>query len=221
MYRFRKQLLTGLLSFLLIFSLIGCGDDDDDDNDSLPEVSTAAYIVNGGAQTLSVFNIETSEVTNDVLNVGNIPSDIKIRGDKAYVVNYGDNSVQIIDLENRSGVYITPSLDAFRATAAAADWSRAPGFYMVLTDKEGESIWPIFGASFILMHKEQNDAEKVKSMLEFFHWCYRYGRSVAENLHYIAMPESVVRMIETLWRDQIRVDGKNVWNEGSIVPDGL
>jgi len=107
MYRFRSRIFIGLLSSLLIFSLIGCGDGDDDDDNNDGEVlgvSKAAYIVNGAAETLSVFNIETSEITNDVLTVGKWPADIKIRGNEAYAVNTGDNSIQIIDLETLTDI---------------------------------------------------------------------------------------------------------------------
>ena len=99
MRKFRNHLIISLLSFSLIFALVCCGEDDDEEVD-VPQVSRAAYIVNGAAETLSVFDIETSEMKNDVLTLGKIPSDIRIHEDKAYVVNYGDNSVQIIDLES-------------------------------------------------------------------------------------------------------------------------
>lgn len=94
---YRNQLFIGLLSLMLVFALIGCGDDDDDDG--VLEVSKAVYIVNGAAETLSVFNPETSEMQNDVLTVGKWPNDIQILNGKAYVVNTGDNNVSIIDLE--------------------------------------------------------------------------------------------------------------------------
>ena len=95
MNRFRNQILIGLSGLLLIFSLMGCGEDDEGE---IPEVSRAAYILNGAAETLSVFNLETSEMENDVLPVGKWPNDIQIVDNKAYVVNTGDNNVQIIDL---------------------------------------------------------------------------------------------------------------------------
>jgi len=98
MRRFKNHLIISLLSFSLILALVSCGEDDDEVD--IPQVSRAAYIVNGAAETLSVFDIETGEMNNDVLTLGKIPSDIRIHGDKAYVVNYGDNSVQIIDLES-------------------------------------------------------------------------------------------------------------------------
>jgi len=85
------------LLVMCICILTGCGEKEETPEVSVP-VARAAYIINGNAQTISVFDIEKSEVRNDVLPVGKYPADIKIRGDRAYVVNSGDNSIQIIDL---------------------------------------------------------------------------------------------------------------------------
>ncbi len=62
-------------------------------------------------------------------------------------------------LRNRAGQYVAPSAQAFQAAAANADWARAPGFYVVLTDQPGAASWPITGASFILMHTQSKDAQ--------------------------------------------------------------
>ena len=97
MYRFRNFIFCGLFSLLLVFAMIGCGEDEEENNTQ--EVAKAAYIINGSSQTISVFDVEKLEMKNDVLPVGKWPADIKIKGDKAYVVNTGDNNVQVIDLQ--------------------------------------------------------------------------------------------------------------------------
>ena len=43
------------------------------------------------------------------------------------------------------------------AAAAGADWAKAPGFYLILTDLPGAKSWPIAGATFILIPKQPND----------------------------------------------------------------
>jgi len=90
----RKYFLitTLILSCFLVF--FGCGEDDgtgDDIGGSL------AYIMNGAAETLSIFDINAKTMQNDVLQIGKWPNDVKVHGDLLYVVNTGDNNVQIID----------------------------------------------------------------------------------------------------------------------------
>jgi len=55
------------------------------------------YVLNNLGRTLSKMNLETSEITNDILTVGNIPNRIHTRGDKIYVVNSTPAGIAIID----------------------------------------------------------------------------------------------------------------------------
>ncbi|MDX1763173.1 MAG: phosphate ABC transporter substrate-binding protein PstS [bacterium] len=123
------------------------------------------------------------------------------------------NQMAHVVLKNRAGQYVAPTAESFQAAAANADWSNAAGYYLVLTDQPGEESWPITGASFILLHRQQPAEEKAKQMLDFFAWCFRKGEAQARALHYIAMPENVVGLIENTWAADIRTGGKTVWQK--------
>jgi phosphate transport system substrate-binding protein len=64
--------------------------------------------------------------------------------------------------------------------------------------------WPIAGATFILVQKQQPDEEKAKAMFKFFDWCYKHGDSIAEELHYVPIPDNVVTMIEDMWSNDVK-----------------
>jgi len=115
------------------------------------------------------------------------------------------NKIPFAKLANAAGKYVDPGMESFSAAAAAADWKNAPGFYMVLTNQPGEKSWPIVGATFILVHKDQMDGDKAKTMLKFFDWCFKHGDKVAEELHYVPIPDSVVELIQTAWSKNIRL----------------
>jgi len=114
-------------------------------------------------------------------------------------------------LQNRDGNYVAPTSATFQAAAANADWEKAEGFYLVLTDQPGAESWPITGASFILVHKEQANVETAREVLKFFDWCYRNGGKTAAKLDYVPMPEKVVALVEKAWKEQIKAGGKPVW----------
>lgn len=114
-------------------------------------------------------------------------------------------------LDNRAGNYVAPTIETFQAAAAGADWENAPGFHMVLTDQPGDRSWPITGASFILLHKDQPDRKKAQAMLDFFSWCYEHGQEKAVDLHYVPIPTSVVGLVEGLWAKHLRAGGEAVW----------
>jgi len=114
-------------------------------------------------------------------------------------------------LKNRDGEFASPTIESFQAAASNADWKNAPGFYMVLTDQPGKKSWPITGASFILVYKEQKDTGIAGNMLGFFDWCFRNGADTARSLYYVPMPENIVSLVEAAWAKDMRSGGKPVW----------
>jgi phosphate transport system substrate-binding protein len=97
--------------------------------------------------------------------------------------------------------------EAFQAAAANADWAGTPGFYVLLTEQPGAASWPIAGATFILMHKQVQDAAAAQEALKFFDWAYANGSKVAQELDYIPMPAPVVAAIKKLWASEVKDSG--------------
>jgi phosphate transport system substrate-binding protein len=122
------------------------------------------------------------------------------------------NKLSVARMTNREGSVVTPSDETFAAAAAGADWSKAPGMYLVLTDQPGRQSWPMTGASFILMHKVQAKADSAKEVLKFFEWSFQKGDKMAAELDYVPMPDPVVKMIQSTWKSQIKdASGKPVY----------
>ena len=113
-------------------------------------------------------------------------------------------------LANHDGKYVAPEAKAFQAAASNADWAKAEGYYLILTDQSGAASWPITGASFILMHADSKDANTVAA-LKFFDWAYKDGAKAAEELDYVPIPEAVSKLVEKTWQDSLKVDGKAAW----------
>lgn len=122
-----------------------------------------------------------------------------------------ENKMCHAQLRNQAGKFVQPTMESFMAAASNADWSSAPGFYVVLVDQPGEESWPITGASFILIHKEQTDAAKAEAMLKFFDWCFTHGDEMAKELFYVPMPDDVVALVKAEWAGDVRAGGKPVW----------
>jgi phosphate transport system substrate-binding protein len=122
------------------------------------------------------------------------------------------NKMSHTQLKNKDGQFVQPDDETFKAAAAGADWTKTPGFAVVLTDQAGKSSWPITGASFILMHKSQADTAKGKEVLKFFDWAYKNGGAMAADLDYVAMPAPVVKLVQDAWKNQVKdAAGKALW----------
>lgn len=115
-------------------------------------------------------------------------------------------------VKNRDGKFVVPNMESFRAAAAGAQWDKAPGMYMILTDQPGANSWPISGATFILMHKTQERPERGLDVLKFFNWAYAEGDKMATDLDYVPLPDAVVKTIQSAWKNQIKdTTGRSVW----------
>lgn len=122
------------------------------------------------------------------------------------------NQMSHAKLRNKDGNYVDPSAATFQAAAAAADWENAPGYYLVLTDQPGRDSWPVTGASYIIVHKDQESATRCRAMLGFFDWSYTNGQEMAKALNYVPMPDSVVRLVQARWKQDIKADGQPCWD---------
>lgn len=114
------------------------------------------------------------------------------------------NKLTYTGLVNKAGKPVQPTVEAFQAAASNADWAKAPGYYVILTDQPGEKSWPITAATFILMHKSATDKAASQEAIKFFRWAFKNGGKAAEELDYIPMPDSVVQLIEKTWAAEIK-----------------
>lgn len=112
--------------------------------------------------------------------------------------------LSMVALKNQAGKFVAPTPETFRASGAHADWKNAPGFYMLLTDQPGDDSWPITGLTYVLVQRNQPDAEKAAAMLNYFNWCYTTGASAASKLHYVPLPDEVVSLVRKAWESEIR-----------------
>jgi phosphate transport system substrate-binding protein len=114
------------------------------------------------------------------------------------------NKLTYTGLVNKAGKTVQPTTEGFQAAASNADWANAPGYYLILTDQPGDKSWPIVASTFILMHKDATDKAASQEAIKFFKWSFEKGGKMAEELDYIAIPDSVVKLIQKTWSADIK-----------------
>lgn len=122
------------------------------------------------------------------------------------------NNLTTTKLINKDGKAVAATPEAIAAAAAGADWSKAPGFYLILTNEPGPNAWPISAATFILLPKQPKSAADAAVALGFFDWAYNKGDQLAAELDYVPLPDSVVKLIREGWAKDVKgADGKPVF----------
>jgi phosphate transport system substrate-binding protein len=114
------------------------------------------------------------------------------------------NKLTYTALINKDGKTVQPDSATFQAAASNADWAKAPGYYLILTDQPGDKSWPIVASTFILIHKDSVDKAASTEAIKFFKWAFANGGKSAEELDYIPMPDSVVKLIEQTMSSDIK-----------------
>src|SRR5690606_39928030 len=103
------------------------------------------------------------------------------------------NSMSHVALKNAACNVVQPSAQTF-AAAGDIDWSKQEGFDKVITNSETDQAWPIAAATFILVHKQPQDAKQVAGVLTFFDWAYAQGDDDAMSLDYVPFSDTAVAL---------------------------
>src|ERR1700722_10221042 len=135
------------------------------------------------------------------------PTGVGAKGNEGVSGNIGhakQNKLTYAALVNKAGKAVQPTGEAFQAAASNADWAHAPGYFLILTDQPGDKSWPIMASTFVLLHKDGADKAASAEAVKFFKWAFANGGKAAEELDYIAMPDSVIKLIEKTWSSDIK-----------------
>jgi phosphate transport system substrate-binding protein len=120
-----------------------------------------------------------------------------------------------VSLKNRNGEFVAPGGHSFRSAVANADWAGAPAFHASLVDQLGKQTWPITGACFVLIYKQQQKRSTATEMLKFFDWSYHTDAKLADELQYVPIPEHVVQLVESAWGDVKDPQGEPAWTRAA------
>lgn len=112
------------------------------------------------------------------------------------------NNLPVASLKNRSGNFVKPSLES--TTAAAAGALKSPrlikliesnDFRLDLTNSPGGNSYPIVGMTWILVRRQQTDANKARALKSYLNWVLTEGQGYASELLYAPLPRDIVNKV--------------------------
>lgn len=128
-----------------------------------------------------------------------------VRGAIGYVENaYAtQNKLTQVQLRNKSGAFVKPTIESFQAAAAGADWKGAKNYAVSLVDQPGATAWPIVSATFLLLPTDPKDAQRQQLVMKWVNWDYQNGDAIAKQLEYVPLPAAVKDMVRATWTKQL------------------
>jgi phosphate transport system substrate-binding protein len=121
------------------------------------------------------------------------------------------NHSTFASMQNKAGKFVQPTAAAFGAAAGSAPWLKSPGNYILLLDQPSAAAWPITGATFILMYRNQENKASAAEVLKFFEWDYNKGDALAVSLDYVPLPANVKMLLKKQWAKSITSGGQPVY----------
>ncbi|MGE0226399.1 MAG: phosphate ABC transporter substrate-binding protein PstS [Acetobacteraceae bacterium] len=122
------------------------------------------------------------------------------------------NKLTTVQLRNKAGQYVSPSMETFSSAAQNGDWANAKNYAVNLIDQPGEQSWPILSATFILLPQDPKDPARSATVMKFFDWAYKNGDPIAVSLEYIPLPDAVKGAVRNSWHAAIKgADGKPIY----------
>jgi phosphate transport system substrate-binding protein len=95
----------------------------------------------------------------------------------------------VATLENRDGKYVKPAEPNFIAGLASAQFPE--NLRVFVPDPSGPNSYPIVSYSWVLLRKNNPEAEKAKMLRELFAWCVQDGQQYSSSLGYVQLPAPV------------------------------
>ena len=103
------------------------------------------------------------------------------------------NKMLYADLKNAAGEFVKPALESVTAALATADVP--DDFRFSMTNAPGKDAYPIAGATWLLVYRDQKEAAKGKKLVEFLKWALTKGEAMANALDYAALPPALQQRV--------------------------
>ncbi|HJR65461.1 MAG TPA: phosphate ABC transporter substrate-binding protein PstS [Gemmatimonadaceae bacterium] len=108
------------------------------------------------------------------------------------------NRLPFANMQNSSGEFVTPTIESVTA-AAAGVMARLPedtDYRISIVNAPGRGAYPIASFTWIILYREQPDADKGQKLVDFLRWALREGGPSAAALDYAPLPQEMVARLE-------------------------
>ena len=112
-------------------------------------------------------------------------------------VQYGyaaSQDVPMMTLENKSGSYVTPSIEAARVALASAEMP--PDMIAWVPDPVGKEAYPIVAYTWMILHKKYDSKQKLDALRGLIDYALTDGQKESESLGYVPLPAEVAAKVK-------------------------
>jgi phosphate transport system substrate-binding protein len=106
------------------------------------------------------------------------------------------NKLPCAFLRNRAGRFVEPTLASTTAAAAGAAKAMQKDVRVSIVNSPAKDAYPIAGFTYMLVYRNQRDANRGRATADFLWWAVHTGQQEAPRLEYAPLPAAVVKINE-------------------------
>ena len=92
-------------------------------------------------------------------------------------------------LQNKTGSWLSPSIETIAAAAASKSVVSATDFSIV--DADGANSYPISGYSWLMVYQKPADPARGTIVKKVLTWLVTDGQEIAKSIDYVPLPKNV------------------------------
>lgn len=109
------------------------------------------------------------------------------------------NNMPVAKMRNKSGNYITPTLES---TSLAANIKMPPDARAIITNTGAKNGYPISGFTWVLIYKQQKyngrSKARAKALVNLLWWMIHDGQKYTKPLNYAPLPKAAVKVADKI-----------------------
>ena len=123
------------------------------------------------------------------------------------------NHLPVGAVKNKAGKFVAASIASVTAAAAGAMKTMAPttDFRVSITDADGADAYPISSFTWMLIHKDYDDATKAKAIVQYTWWGLTTGQARCGDLGYAPIPKALQPWLEARLKT-VTAGGQAIWS---------
>lgn len=108
------------------------------------------------------------------------------------------NKLSYAELQNASGAYVAPTIEAITEAAAAAakKLDKNTDYRVSIVNAPGKKAYPIASFTWLLVYEKMPNGAKARQLADFLKYAWTEGQKAAAALDYAPLPGSVVQQLE-------------------------
>ncbi|MGI9139655.1 MAG: phosphate ABC transporter substrate-binding protein PstS [Gemmatimonadaceae bacterium] len=116
------------------------------------------------------------------------------------------NNLAVASIQNSSGAFVAPSIEAVTAAAAGVTAELPPNtdYRISIVNSPGAGSYPISSFTWLLLYQQQADSVKAGKLVAFLRWALTEGEKQAAALDYAPLPAAMADRL-LLRLDSIRI----------------